>query len=225
MDMNLIVNNTLAELKEEGYMEKVIRKHLEKTIEDVVEDSLRSWSDFGKKMKERIKEQMDFSLENLDIPSYNHLIMNVIKGELNRAMADEGTKMIQEQMQELLGTAKEEYKLSDLIKQMVEDDCELDELWYEDYKEITVIVEEKYGNQYIYIDPEEEKDWYECKYMIALNKDGTVWRSDVDKKNFENRVIMGGIYGLERMIFQMWTRKSKLIIDNYETSFTNPEYE
>ncbi|MDQ0091644.1 hypothetical protein J2T12_005084 [Paenibacillus anaericanus] len=224
MDLNLMVNNSLANLKEEGYVEKIVKKQLEETISDIVRDSFRSYSEFGKGLKEAVNNQLQINLDKLDIPSYNQVVLNVIKGELERSVHEEGAKLIQEQIQELLGTGKQEYTLSELIKEMVEDDLKLDELDYEDYKEITVHVEQKYGNTYVYFDPEEDKSWHECKYMIALNEDGTVWRSEISDKKFDNRVIMGGLYGLEATMFKMWTRKAKLIIDKYETEFSNPEY-
>lgn len=225
MDLNVIINNTLSELKEEGYVEKIVKKKLEKTIEDIIEDSLRSWSDFGKELKQQVQAQMQFSLERLDIPSYNQVILNVIKGELERSVHEEGAKRIQESIQEILGTSKKEYKLSELIKEIVEDDCELNELSYEEYQKITVIIENRYGNTYIYIDPEEDKDWFQCKYKIVLNGDGIVWRAEIGDKSFDNKVIMGGLYGADATIFKMWTRKAKLTIDKYETSFYNPEYD
>ncbi|WP_332276236.1 hypothetical protein [Bacillus subtilis] len=96
----------------------------------------------------------------------------------------------------------------------------------DEYKEITVIVEDKYGSKYVYIDPEEDKDWFNCKYRLVLNKDDlTVDRAEIDEKSFDNKVIMGGLYGVDKSIFKMWTRKAKLIIDNYETTFSNPEYD
>ncbi|MCE3203412.1 hypothetical protein [Paenibacillus sonchi] len=224
MDMNLIINEKLEELKEEGYVEKIIKKQLEKTIQDIIEESLRSWSDFGKGLKEAVGKQLQINLGKLDIPSYNEVILNVIKGELERSIHEEGSTRIQQQIQELLGTGEQEYKLSEIIKQMVEDDLELNELSYEEIEKITVIVEERYGSTYLYLDPEEDKSMYRCKYMIVLDEDGTVWRAEVNEKKFDNRVIMGGLYGLEATLFKMWTRKTKLVIDEYETEFSNPDF-
>ncbi|OME10426.1 hypothetical protein BSK47_30850, partial [Paenibacillus odorifer] len=85
IDMNLIINEKLAELQSEGYVEKIIKKQLESTIKDIVEDSLRSWSDFGKGLKEAVKNQLQINLEQLDIPSYNHVILDAIKAELERS--------------------------------------------------------------------------------------------------------------------------------------------
>ena len=67
-----------------------------------------------------------------------------------------------------MGTAKEEYKLSELINEIVEQDCELNELHYDDYKEITVIVENKYGGKYIYIDPEEDLIFWVGKARLII---------------------------------------------------------
>jgi hypothetical protein len=225
MDLNLIVNNALSELKEEGYVEKIVKKHLEKTIEDIVKDSLNSWSDFGKRLKEEVKKQMDFNLDRLDIPSYNHVILNVIKEELERSVHEEGVKKIQEQLKELLGTAKEEYKLSELIKEMVEDELELNELEYDSHKEITVHIEKRYGSTYVSFDPEADVSEWRCKYRLTLDEDGTVRRVEIGDTSFDNKVIMGGLVGLDATLFKMWTRKAKLIIDKYETIFSNPEYD
>lgn len=224
MDMNAIINDKLAELHTEGYLEKIIKKQLEDTIKDIVEDSLRSWSDFGKGLKEAVKSQLEVNLDKLDIPSYNQVILNVIKGEIERSIHDVGTARMQEQLQELLGTGKNEYVLSELVKEMVEDELKLEELSYEEMEQITVIIQEKYGTKYVYMDPKEDIEWYQCKYKISLDKDLTVLRAEVSDKNFDNRVIMGGMYGLDATLFKMWSQKAKLVIDDYETEFGNPEY-
>lgn len=224
MDLSLIVNDTLSNLKADGYVEKIVKKQLEDTIKDVVNDALRSYSDFGKKLKEEVDRNLAINLSKLDIPSYNQVILNMIQDELNNSIYKVGSEKIQEQLQEMLGTSKRDYKLSELIKEMVEDDLELNDLGYDEISEITVIVEEKYGSTYIYLDPEEDKSWHRCKYMISLNEDGTVCRAETGDKKHDNRTIMGGMYGLDRTIFKLWTHGSKVIIDDYETEFSNPEY-
>jgi hypothetical protein len=227
MDLNKIVNDTMQELSESGYVQERVEQHLKKTVDDVIKDCLDSWSKFGKGLKAQVQEQMQFNLDKLDIPSYNHVIMNTIREELERNVYQEGVANIQKQIQEILGTAKEEYKLSELVKEMVEQDCkDLDDLGYEEYKYITVNVEQKYGSTYIYLDPEDEHvSSYRCKYKIVLNEDGTVWYTEIGDRKFDNKFIMGALYGFDAILFKLFTRKSKVIIDDYETSFTNPEYE
>ncbi|MCB5367023.1 hypothetical protein [Collinsella aerofaciens] len=222
MDLNKIVNDTMLKLKEEGFIEDRVKHHLANTIDSVLKDSLSSWSSFGRELQEKVQEQLQFNLDRLDIPSYNQVILNLIKQELDNNVHVIGAKAIQEQLQEILGTAKEEYKLSELIERMVEEALEFGDLDPDEPKEITVHVSPEGMITYIYLDPEEDVNRYNCKYMIALNDDGTVWRAEVNDKKFDNRVIMGGLYGLEKVLFQMWTKKAKLIIDDYETTF-DPE--
>ncbi|MED1659524.1 hypothetical protein [Bacillus licheniformis] len=112
MDLNLIINDTLTELKDQGYVEKIVRKQLEETIQDIIKDSFKSWSDFGKELKQQVQDQIQFNLESLDIPSYNQVIVNIIRDELERSVHEEGGRRIQESIRDILGTAKEEYKLS-----------------------------------------------------------------------------------------------------------------
>ena len=220
-----MVMNSLENMESGGKVQEIVDKHVANTIESIIDDTFGRWSDFSKNLKKQVEEKLQISFENLDLATYNQVVLNVIQGELERLVHEEGAKRIQKSIQEVLGTSKEEYKLSELIKEIVEQDCELDELDYDDYKEITVIIENKYGSKYIYIDTEEDVKWYQCKYEIVLDKDLTVNRAEIADKSFDNKVIMGGLYGADATIFKMWTRKSKLIIDSYDTSFTNPEYD
>lgn len=225
MDLNVMINDTLTKMKEEGYVEKVVKTQLESTIEGIMSDALRKYSDFGKELEKQVEEQLQVNLKNLDLPSYNQIILNTVNEELERSIHDVGVKKMQENLQKLLGTSEEEYKLSNLIKKMVDEELELHELDYEAFEEITVHVETRYGTTYISFDPEEDVSEYRCKYRIALDETGTVIRVEIADTSFDNKVIMGGLYGLNAILFKMWTRKSKLIIDSYETEFSNPEYE
>jgi hypothetical protein len=107
---------------------------------------------------------------------------------------------------------------------MVEDELKINELDYEEMEEISVHVDKRYGSIYVSLDPEDNVHEYSCKYRFTLDEDGTVRSAQIGDKSFDNKVIMGGLYGLEATIFKMWTRKAKLIIDKYETEFSNPEY-
>lgn len=226
MDMNLIINNQLAALNEEKYVEKIIKKQLEDTIKDIIEDSLRSWSDFGKGLKEEVRNQLQINLKNLDLPSYNHIILDVIKVEVEKSIHEVGVAKMQENLQELLGTKREEINFSDLIKEMVEDECELNGLDYEEVQEITVHVDDdRRVLTFIYFDSEPDKSQYNCKYRLVLDKEGYINSVEIADKSFDKKTIMGGLYGLEATLFKLYTHGSKVILDDYETEFSNPEYD
>ncbi|MCC3257476.1 hypothetical protein [Paenibacillus polymyxa] len=187
---------------------------------------MRSWSDFGKGLKEAVRNQLQINLENLDIPSYNHIILDVIKSEVEKSIHSVGVAKMQENLQELLGTKREEVNFSELIKEMVEDECELNELDYEEVQEITVHVDaDRRVLSFIYFDPEPDKSQYNCKYRLVLDKEGYINSVEIADKSFDKKTIMGGLYGLEATLFKLYTHGSKVIMDDYETEFSNPEHE
>ncbi|GAK41933.1 hypothetical protein TCA2_4425 [Paenibacillus sp. TCA20] len=225
MDLNVLVNQELLKLQEEGYVETIIKEQLKSTIKSIIESSLRSYSTFGKELEKQVEELLNVNLKSLDIPSYNHVILNIIKQEIDRSIHDVGSTKIKEQLEDMLGTGKNEYKLSELIQEMVEFEMELGELEYDEVTEISVHVHQTAGGlTWVYLDPVEDKSKYECKYRITLD-DNIVSGAMIGENCFDNSVILGGLHGLEETIFKMFTNGSKLIIDEYKTEFTNPSFE
>lgn len=223
MNLEQAFMQAFQELKEEGYVEQVIKEQIKKTVATVIQDCFGSWSKLSKALTKEIQENIHINLSSLDIPTYNQVVFNAIKEELERSVYNEGAKRIQEQIQQMLGTAKEEYKLSEVVDRLVEAELDLEELDFDEYREITVIVQNKWGNTFVYLDPEEGKEWYRCKYSITLDENNEVQRVSIGDTSFDNKLIMGGLYGLEKLLFQMWTRRAKLVIDEYETVFRNGE--
>ncbi|PHD85514.1 hypothetical protein [Bacillus toyonensis] len=241
MDLNLMINDSLAKLKDEGYVEKIVKAQLEETIKNVIDRSLRSYSDFGEMLEKQVKEQLQINLSELDIPSYNHFIVSTIQEHFNAVLHEQGVNRMKEQLDELLLHSKEEYKLSELMKELVKEIEDLDEMGYEDYHEMSMHIEEGYLT-YVYFDAESDKDKYDCKYQVCVNKKSNVVESikireknryssystkEVKEKTFDTKTIMGGFYGMEQTLFKMYARKAKLIIDEdaVELEVTNPEYD
>ncbi|PCN42293.1 hypothetical protein B9C88_21575 [Brevibacillus laterosporus] len=240
MDLNVMINDSLAKLKDEGFVEKVVKSQLEKTIESVINDSLRSYSDFGKRLEKQVEEQLQINLDKLDIPSYNTFILATIKDHLNAVIHEQGVNRMKEQLDDLLLSAKEEYKLSELMKELVGEIEDLYELGYEEVHEMSLHIETPYGLTYIYFDAESDKDKYSCKYEICIDprkeneinsiriREGSSYsRSTKEFKEFDTKTIMGGFYGMEETLFKMYARKSRLILDekDVELEISNPEYE
>ncbi|WDI05236.1 hypothetical protein PUW25_25850 (plasmid) [Paenibacillus urinalis] len=225
MDLNALINQQLVNLQEEGYIETVVKEQLKSTIKSVIENSLRSYSNFGKELEKQVEESLNVNLKSLDVPSYNHVVLNMIKQEIDRSIHEVGSAKLKEQLEDMLGTGKNEYKLSELIQEMVEFEMELGELEYDEVAEISVHVKETgAGLTWIYLDPNPDKEAYECKYRIYLD-DNVVTSAMLGEKSFDNSVILGGLYGLEETIFKMFIHGSRLIIDEYTTEFSNPSFD
>lgn len=115
MDLNNMVNQALTNIHSEGLVEKIVRNKLEKTIESIIDDIFSSYGDFGKQLKEHVKQHFSINLGVLDLPSYNTLIAQVIKEKLDEITHIQGVEKLKEQMDRMLADVKPEYKLSELI--------------------------------------------------------------------------------------------------------------
>ncbi|KXA03466.1 hypothetical protein HMPREF3222_03278, partial [Clostridium perfringens] len=67
IDLNKIVNETLANLAEEKFVEKVVKERLEKTITEIVDDVFREYGEFGIKLKDYIENNLNVNLERLGL--------------------------------------------------------------------------------------------------------------------------------------------------------------
>ena len=84
IDLNKIVNDALVEMEGEKFVEGVVKKRLQETITSIVDDIFRSYSDFGKNLKNHIEENLKIDFENLGIEGYNTLVLAVVKEQLDK---------------------------------------------------------------------------------------------------------------------------------------------
>lgn len=238
MDLNKMVMDSLVKMDKEGKVQEIVEKHVSSTIESIVKDVFGSWSDFSKGLKEQVETQLQVNFKELDLASYNTLVMKAIKEKINDSIAKEGLERINGQIEELLSDTKDEYKLSELVKELVNEIEDLDELGYEEYHEMSMHIRTPYGLTYIHLDAESGKDEYECKYKICVDpkKNNEVVSIDIEEdrygrkrktESFDVRAIMRGFRGLEEMLFKLYARKGRIIIDEdqVELEISNPEYD
>lgn len=210
LDLNKMMNDALVKIEKEGFVEETIEKRVKGTLESIIDDLFKPWSDFGKKLKAEIQEKLQINLEQLDIASYNHLLGNMIQGRLNEVMHNQGVEKMKLAIDDLLKGAKEEYKLSELIEMMKEEEDQEEHYG----EEISLHVDDSCSYiTFIYFDPEGDKSDYECKYKITVGDENKISSIRIDDKSFDNKVIMGGLYGLEAELFKMFATGSKLIVD------------
>ncbi|MCC5465564.1 hypothetical protein [Pelosinus baikalensis] len=211
MDLNKLVNESLAKIQQDGFVQKVVEKQLKSTIESIVDDLFRSYSDFGKNLKKEIESQLKINLNELNLAGYNVMVLNAVKEKLDEAVTIQGVEKIQQALDAMLGDVKKEYKLSELIKKMKEESNE-----YGDHngEEISFHIDsDRRILTFISFDEEDGQSEYECKYRLSVSKDGKVTSVKIGNKELKNSVIMGGLYGLDETLFKIYASGAKLIID------------
>lgn len=211
IDLNKIVNDTLVELEQEKFVEKVVKTRLEKTIEDIVDETFRGWSTFGKKLKNHVEENLNVDIQRLNLQGYNTMVLNEVEKQLDSIITTQGIEKMKENLQEMLSNAKKEYTLSEIIEEFKADINDKDDCG----ECITLHIEKSYSSMYIYLDEEEDKYKYSCAYKICLDtdRDGKVWSVRIKDKEFKNTVIMGGLYGIDKLLFKIYSSGAKIILD------------
>lgn len=236
MDLNKMVMDSLAKMETEGTVQAIVEKHVESTVNDVVKDLFGNWSDFSKELKNTAKEALQINFKELNLASYNHLILQAIKDKLDDEITTQGVNQIKQQIEGLLTDSKREYKLSELVKELREEIENLDELGYEDYHEMSLHVDDPYGSYWIGMDARNDISEYSCKYRLHVNKDGEVYSVQINEQeysrkrsitDFDIKAVMKGLHGLEETLFKIYVSGAKLVIDEdrCELEVTNPEYD
>jgi hypothetical protein len=212
MDLNKIVNDSLAKLEANGAIENIITDHLKKTIDSIVDDLFSSYSDFGKNLKTEVQSALNVNLKELNLAGYNVLVLNTVKEKLDEALHLQGVEKMQDALNEIFNDTKKEYKLSEIINEFKQDVLSDDS----DYggNEISFHVEKQSYGAYIAFDKDSGKGRYSCDYQLGTDSNGKMSRADINGKKFNNKVIMGGLYGFDRVLFKIYASGAKVIIDD-----------
>lgn len=236
MDLNKMVMESLEKMHSEGKVQSIVEKHVESTVNDVVKDLFGNWSDFSKSLKETAKDALQINFNDLNLASYNHLILQAIKDKLDDEITNQGVAQIKTQIESLLSDTKREYKLSDLVKELTKEIENLDELGYDEYHDMSLHVDDSHGSYWISLDSRSDIREYECKYRILVSSEGRVYSAKVQQEDykggrsvidFDIKAVTRGLHGLEETLFKIYTSGARLIVDeeSCETEISNPEYD
>lgn len=218
IDLNKIVNDTLVQMESENFVEKVVKNTLEKTITSIVNDVFRSYSDFGKNLEKHIEENLNVNFDSLRLEGYNGLVLAAVKEKLDKAITINGIEMISESIDEMLSDIKSEYTLSEIIEK-AKDDFGKEEYEYDYDEQVKLIIEKSSGGyKHIYLDNTDEdldKKW-EYSYQIDINREGKPYSIKLKGQEINAKKIMGGLYGLDELMFKIYASGAKIILDKGE---------
>jgi hypothetical protein len=218
--------NGLKNMQESGKVQEIVEKYLEKTIDSVVEDLFGSWSDFSKDLKKTIQDEIQINLKELKISSYNHMILNAVKEKLDTVISSTGIEKIEQELDQLLNAEQREYKLSELIEMLKKEAMEYEDP--EDFAEKEISFHHDSDRKtlhFIYFDSEEDKAHYRCAYRLVIHPEtGLVQSIEINERTFDNRLIMGGLRGLDGILFKIYSTGAKIIVDSdyVNTYYPNP---
>ena len=208
----------------DGTVEKMIEKHLTKTLDGVLEDMFRLWSDFGKKLKEVINDKMNINLDQLNIDEYSAIVCKIIEKEVDNTIIAHATGQIQQHIKDVVNRLdKTEWKLSELVNKYAQHVGE----WQED--EVALEVEEKYSSLWVSIGKKGKKGYswssassndYEMKLLLDLKtkKVQNAWWQGT-----ATHPIADKLYGIQVFLMQLWMNQCTVVIDINENDIDMDE--
>lgn len=210
--------NSFRKMRENGTIEKIIEAKLEKTVSEIFDEVLRSYSDFGKKLKETVETTLKVDFSQLGFDGYNDIVLKIIQRKMDSAIGLVVRAKLEEGLDDLFKTPPTEIKLSELVNQMKGDE-------FDEREECTCIVKHRdrgYGR--VYLDECPNKNYDECKYEIAFDDKGTVYQISIDGYKQKEKLFVGPFFGFERTLFQLYAAKTKLIVDEDAVELSYPEH-
>jgi hypothetical protein len=215
MELEKVVQSELDTIVSEGVVQKIIRKQLESTITSVISDSLREYSDFGKELKDAVKNAMKIDFKELSMVEYNHIVLGVIKEQLDKTLYENAVTPIRTAITQYIGVLdKEEWKLSEIISEFTTKGLDESDEGFN----ITLIVEESsHGYVHVFFDEKGDKRKYDCEYQLDITKEGRVYSFKAGKYNpltekvdLTKRPIHGSF---DTFMFKLYASGIKVIVD------------
>jgi hypothetical protein len=221
-ELKQLVSEAFDRIVASGAIEQAIEKKLTDTITSAIDEQLRSYSDFGKDVKEQVAKAIGVDLSLAGLPTYGHLVTEIIRRQVEAQMHGEFAARLEKDIAALLAPAPAEISLEALVEEFIK----AHEEGREGRKFTLLIEDDGCGFQYVYLDPSERTDKYSCNYRIGVHK-GEVFSLNFGRQDVQKNLFIGPLGGFEKLLFQLFHAKSKLAIPagidtyshDYPTSF------
>lgn len=116
MDIQHIVAQKIDELIGSGTIEKVIEENIEKTVQAAIQGALKEYSEFGNLVRGKVAEAVKMSTEDIDLPTYNKLIAELIQSKFTTVLQEQGAAHLSSLIDELIVPRTEYMTMTQLGK-------------------------------------------------------------------------------------------------------------
>jgi len=210
-----------------------IEAQVAKTVQEAIRSTLGEYSEFGKQVKEAVAKA--FAIHgDIDLPTYNHTILQLIGSYVEKARHDSIQQQVAERMKFLLEPAPAEILLSD--RKYLHDKseagcvCDSSQNFHVRFQD-----DAPYFFKVALSEDEPTKHsppdiMFGVSLGIGAGPDGAKRGGEIYTLSFDNareverQLFVGPLYGFERLLFQMHAAKSKVVIDVEDASEVDTYY-
>lgn len=215
LDLNKIMNDSLAKIEEEKFLEEAFEKHIKKCLDEVVGDLFRWNGPLKKQIEEEVQNKLQLNLERLDVASYSKLISGIVASKLDEVIHIQGVEKVKAEMDEMLKKCKETYTLSEIIDELKKEargyreDYEIEE-----DEKVSLDIDDRGSLVFIKFDEKDDQASYCCKYSLTLRtKDNSIHSVEVYGESLDKRLQLGGCDNLTTLLFIMYANGAKVELD------------
>lgn len=119
-EINEIVNNHIASLQSEGILQKAIEEGVGKAVMKAIEDQFNSWGGITKQLEAIFKEKLLIDADNLDLPTYNHVMGQAVKMRIEKYLTEEAGARMMQSIEELLTPMPAEITTHEFVEKICE---------------------------------------------------------------------------------------------------------
>lgn len=192
-----------------------VQESIDKTIQEVVRRAMDTYGHVGKQISKAVEDALSID-GSLDIPSYSHMMMSLLRTKLDEHVSMFMADKLSADMEEILSIAPKEVRLSGIVEKLREqakDDSD------GEYGRFTFIAEESSGGYFhFYLDRQEEDRKYNCETQFMTDKEGKIRSLSFGQRDVKSVTRFGPYYGYQKMIFLAYASGSKLILDVWHPS-------
>lgn len=224
MDLQVAAQEKLSALIENGTVDAILEKRLTSTLESVVADIFKDYSEFGKDLKKVLSEKMAVNLNELKLDRYSSLVMQSIEKILVGTALEGTLANIQNHVKSLVETLdKKTWKLSEIIQKYMDGQIS------ETSDAVYCAGEPSYNSIWLEIGEKREtrshgssKQEYEIRMLID-EKTGVVhnvWY----KGNSLSVLQVDKAYMFEAFLIQLWASQCTIEIDDDQADYECTRY-
>lgn len=223
MDLETLMSECYAELKDSGRIKEIMKNTLDKTMLETIETLFGRWSPFSKDLRDRLSKELRIDFEKMSLPEYNKVIVDQVKEIVDTHLVDQGMLKVKQELDSYLGAeGAREYKLSEIVEAVKQ---EVDEGEYPGDEMTVLIDEDRTVLTFVSLDADPGKSEWECKYRLAIAKDGKLNSASINGSGYGAYVKLGDMDKAERLLYKIYATGSTIIVDtdDIDTEYPNPE--
>lgn len=211
-DLTNLISAAVAAKMTPEFIEKEIDARVGKLLAESINNALTSYSGVGKMIKEAVEEAL--KVDRIDLPAYGSIVTTMLKAQIEARCSELVAGRLAEDMEQLLGLAPKEIKLSAIADDMRE--SRDGDGWGE---VITVIVDHSDvvdGYKRIYLDDHnvyDHGDKYKCDFHLSVDSDGKVFGATINGHDLQSTKVIGRSYGLGQSIRAWVACGTRIIVD------------